>query len=316
MSVSRIPRAPRSQSSSISRWAPARGTIARTATQPSRCSGETVGLSMPGVSATAAADVLARGCRSPSSRSSGRPGRPRAGAGRPRARPGPSPPRVISTASDSRIDLAEDLQARPARSVLPVSTTSAITSATPSWTLVSTAPSSRITVASMPALVEELPHDADVRRGDPGALRAGRGRRNGRPGRRSGSVLRPKPSAEHLLGLGAGVEQQVAAGDADVEGALADVQRDVARAQVEELHAVLGVDERELLGVLALAVAGLAQHLGGGLRQRALVGDRDPQQVGGRVVRASSASSQVGVDVVEGQAAWRASAPGRGRAAG
>ena len=32
---------------------PARGTIARTATQPSRCSGETVGHSMPGVSATA-----------------------------------------------------------------------------------------------------------------------------------------------------------------------------------------------------------------------------------------------------------------------
>ena len=40
MSVSRMPRAPMSNSSSISRWAPARGTIARTATQPSRWSGE------------------------------------------------------------------------------------------------------------------------------------------------------------------------------------------------------------------------------------------------------------------------------------
>ena len=85
---------------------------------------------------------------------------------------------------------------------------------------------------------------------------------------------------QHLLGLGAGVAQQVAAGDADVEGALADVQRDVARAQVEELDAVLGVDERQLLGVLALAVAGLAQDLGRGLGQRALVGDGDAEQVG------------------------------------
>ena len=58
MSVTRIPRAPMVHSSSITRWAPARGTIARTATQPSRCSGETVGLSMPGVSATASADPL------------------------------------------------------------------------------------------------------------------------------------------------------------------------------------------------------------------------------------------------------------------
>jgi hypothetical protein len=35
------------------RWTSARGTIACTATHPSRCSGEIVGDSMPGVSATA-----------------------------------------------------------------------------------------------------------------------------------------------------------------------------------------------------------------------------------------------------------------------
>ena len=48
--------------------------------------------------------------------------------------------------------------------------------------------------------------------------------------------------------------------------------------RVEELDAVLGVGERQLLGVVALAVAGLAQDLGGGLGQRPLVGDGYSQQ--------------------------------------
>ena len=84
--------------------------------------------------------------------------------------------------------------------------------------------------------------------------------------RRTGSVERPKPSGRISSALRAGVEQQVAAGDADVEGALADVHRDVARAQEEELDVVVRVEQVELLGVAALPVAGLAQHLGGGRR--------------------------------------------------
>ena len=81
-----------------------------------------------------------------------------------------------------------------------------------------------------------------------------------------------------LLRLGAGVEQQVAAGDAHVQGAFADVQGDVAWAQVEELHTVGDVEQGELLGVGALPVAGLAQDLRGRGGQRALVRDRDPQE--------------------------------------
>ena len=101
-------------------------------------------------------------------------------------------------------------------------------------------------------------------------------------GRRAGRRREVEPRAaeaerQHLLGLGAAVEQQVAAGDADVERALADVQRDVARAQVEELDAVLAVGQGQPLGVGALAVAGLAQDVGGGLRQRALVGHREAE---------------------------------------
>ncbi len=82
-------------------------------------------------------------------------------------------------------------------------------------------------------------------------------------------------SLQDLDGLGPGVEEQVATGDPGVERALADVERDVARAEVEELDVVLVVDEGELLGVAALAVAGLAQDVGRGLGQRPLVGDGD-----------------------------------------
>src|SRR5690606_4295916 len=53
---------------------------------------------------------------------------------------------------------------------------------------------------------------------------------------------------------------------------------DVTGAQVEELHAVLRVGDGEVLGVLTLPVAGLAQDVGGGDRQRALVGHRDAQR--------------------------------------
>ncbi len=144
------------------------------------------------------------------------------------------------------------------------------------------------------ALLEERAHHPDVRRGDPGAGQLGE---VGVAPRRAGE---PEPAAaeaqrQHLVGLGAGVAEQVAAGDADVEGALADVQRDVARAQVEELDAVLVVGERELLGVVALPVARLAQDLGRGLGERPLVGDGDAEEGHG----SGSSRSEVGVDVVE-----------------
>ena len=75
------------------------------------------------------------------------------------------------------------------------------------------------------------------------------------------------------------VEEQVAAGDAAVDGAGADVDRDVARAQVEELHVVVGVGDDELLGVTTHAVARLAQHLDRGLGQGSLVGNGDSQHL-------------------------------------
>ena len=259
-------------------------TIERTATQPSRCSGETVGLSMPGVSATACstrldADVVVHHHvgRAP-------PGRPRAGAGTRRSRPAARPPaRVISTASDSRIGSPKT--SSPAlRSVLPVSTTSAITSATPSCTLVSTAPSSRVTVASTPC-------SSRCRRTTPAydvAIRLpARSLDAGEPcraGRRSGTASGRSRACSTSSALAPESSSRSRPVMPDVEGALADVQRDVAGAQVEELDAVLAVGEGQLLGVGALLVAGLAQDVGGRLGQRALVGDRQPQQPVGQLV--------------------------------
>ena len=187
-----------------------------------------------------------------------------------------APRRVMRTAEDSRIGSPKI--SRPAwRSVLPVSTTSAMASATPSWMLVSTAPSRRTTLGADAVLLEVGAHHAGVGRGDPLAGEVGDvGELPARA--REAEPAAPEAEVDGLLGLGAGVEQQVAPGDADVEGALPDVQGDVAGAQVEELDVVLGVDERELLGVVALAVAGLAQDLRGRLRQAALVGDGDAQR--------------------------------------
>ncbi len=80
-----------------------------------------------------------------------------------------------------------------------------------------------------------------------------------------------------LDGVGAGVEQQVAAGDPGVDGARADVDGDVARAQVEELDVVLGVGDDELLAVPTRAVARLAEQLDGRVGQGTLVGHGDSQ---------------------------------------
>ena len=67
---------------------------------------------------------------------------------------------------------------------------------------------------------------------------------------------------QDLLGAAAPEStQQVAAGDADVQAAGGDVDRDVAGAEVEELDLVDRVDDPQFLGLAALPVAGLMQHL-------------------------------------------------------
>src|SRR5262249_12805235 len=84
--------------------------------------------------------------------------------------------------------------------------------------------------------------DAGVAGGDPLALELLEGQSRpgpgGEPERRAG-----EPERQDRVGLGAGVEQQVLAGDADVQPAGADVDGDVARAEEEELGVVVRVDQ-------------------------------------------------------------------------
>ncbi len=75
----------------------------------------------------------------------------------------------------------------------------------------------------------------------------------------------------------AGVEQQVTTRDAHIDRTGTDVGRDVLGAEEEELDVVLGVDDMQGLGVPASGVARLGEHVGGGLGERALVGNGDAQ---------------------------------------
>ena len=91
---------------------------------------------------------------------------------------------------------------------------------------------------------------ARVGRGDPPPVEVRDGRAAAPAGTASRKVEGAKPSAHDLLGRRAGVEQHVEAGDADVEGARADVDRDVAGPQEEELDVVglVGHDEVAQVG--------------------------------------------------------------------
>ena len=174
--------------------------------------------------------------------------------------PGLSTPEPISTALDSR--MTGPKISRPAlRSVDPVSTTSATASATPRRTADSTAPSSLTSRAGVtPVTGEEVADEARVARRDAHALEVGEvGEAPDRTGEAEGRV--PEVERVDLDGVRTGVEQQVAARDADVERARAHVGGDVARAQVEELDVVAGVGDVQVAGVAATGVPGLAEHL-------------------------------------------------------
>ena len=106
-----------------------------------------------------------------------------------------------STASDSQDRRRRRSPGPACRSVLPVSTTSAITSATPSWIAVSTAPSRRITLGLDAALLEVTarPRRRTTWRSAcrPGRRRrgqlAGTGRRTGTWSARSRAAGSPRP---------------------------------------------------------------------------------------------------------------------------
>ena len=96
---------------------------------------------------------------------------------------------------------------------------------------------------------------------------------------RRGEAERGRTEAElHVLaGLGAGVQQQVMARDADVDGAAADIHGDVERPQIEQLDVVVRVLHHELTRIGTQTIPRLGQHVPSGLRQHALVGHCDSE---------------------------------------
>jgi hypothetical protein len=69
--------------------------------------------------------------------------------------------------------------------------------------------------------------------------------------------------------------REITAGDAQVQLARADVDRNVFGPQKKELDVVDGIDDGQVLGIGTPPVAGLGQDLCCRFGQRALVGDGD-----------------------------------------
>jgi hypothetical protein len=82
---------------------------------------------------------------------------------------------------------------------------------------------------------------------------------------------------EQFIGLGLGIQEHVAPGDPDVDCARSDVDRDIARAQIEELDVVVRVQDHEFGTGAPLAITGLPEHERGGFGEHALVGHRNAQ---------------------------------------
>jgi len=73
------------------------------------------------------------------------------------------------------------------------------------------------------------------------------------------------------------IDQEVATGNADVDGAGTHVDSNVAGTDEEELNSVDLVEEHEFLRVTALAVASFPEKSGCGFGKRALIGHSNTQ---------------------------------------
>ena len=274
IAVTRIARAPIAYRASITWLTPLRGLMTRTATHSGSRSGEIVGDSMPGATATACVDevrgqVVVDQHVALGDHHAAQAAQQRLGA-----------VGLLGSGDQHRLGLeqhrAEDLEARllerrPRRDDVG----DGIRHSQAHGRLDRAV--QRHEVDRDAALVEEAVDEARIRRRDARALEVlDRREASGR----TREAERRVAEAERLDLAGARhprVEEQVATRDADVERARADVRRDVLRAEVEELDLVLRVDDVEVLGVAAAGVAGLVEHLGGGVGERSLVGHGDSQ---------------------------------------
>src|SRR5918995_424415 len=123
---------------------------------------------------------------------------------------------------------------------------------------------------------EEVADESGVTRSDPHTLEVGQLAESALgAGEAEGGVA--ESERRDLSGIGPGIEQEVATGDADVERAGAHVGGDVTGTEVEELDPVARVGGVQVARVAATGVPGLPQHLRGGLGEPALVGHGDSE---------------------------------------
>ena len=278
MSVTRMPRAPRSQRSSITRLVSARGTIARTATQPSpvqRRHGRRLdaGCQRAGIldeldlhvvvhhhvgprhdDALQTTDELVHG-------SSG-------------GEAGPADQHRLGL--EDR--LTEDLEAGLAQRAPGLDDVGDdVSDAKPHRGLHRAVEADHLTGDA--GVGEVLRDEAGIGGRDPEPGEVGDRRGGFGPGREPERRL-GEAERQDLLRGGAAVQEQVTARDADVELSGPDVHGDVARSQEEELGAAVEVLQDQLAYVAALPVTGLTEHRAGRLGERALVGNGDPEQAG------------------------------------
>ena len=75
-----------------------------------------------------------------------------------------------------------------------------------------------------------------------------------------------------LLGIRTGVEQQIMTGNADVDGASANVDSDIERTQVEQLHVIVGILHNQLTRIAPQAIAASASMFHAGSDSMPLLG--------------------------------------------
>ena len=74
-----------------------------------------------------------------------------------------------------------------------------------------------------------------------------------------------------LFGVRSGVEQQIMAGDADVDGTASNVDGDIEWTQIEQLHVIVGILYDQLTRIAPQTIASFGQHVPGRFRQHAFV---------------------------------------------
>ena len=89
-----------------------------------------------------------------------------------------------------------------------------------------------------------------LERADRGFIRCGESERGG-----------TKTELHVLFGIGAGIQQQIMTGDTDIDGATADVDRDIEWTQIEQFHIVIRILNDKLARIAAQTVAGFGQHV-------------------------------------------------------